>query len=89
MEKVALDSVRIASGNAGRDPGFALRATTRHSGPSPSCGEVKGNKRLKLQCFLAFFVGANANGFLDVENEDFAIADLAGFGRFRNGVDCL
>jgi hypothetical protein len=35
--------------------------------------------------FVAFLFGANANGIVNGHDEDFAIADLAGFGRFDNG----
>ena len=39
-----------------------------------------GSSRLFLYCFLACLVGPDANRFFDGVNEDFSIADLAGFG---------
>ncbi len=46
-------------------------------------------KQSALDGFLSFFLGANADRFLDREDEDFSIADFAGFGGFDNGFDGL
>src|SRR5262245_27160817 len=43
-----------------------------------------GSKRLSVG-----FAGTDAYGLVDDEHEDFAVADLAGLGRGRDGVDHL
>src|SRR5262245_47642888 len=35
------------------------------------------------------FAGADADGLIDAEDEDFSVADLTGLGRSRDGVDHL
>ena len=35
---------------------------------------------------LAFFFSANSHGLLDGRNKDFAVPDLAGFGRFDDRI---
>src|SRR5580765_7381607 len=38
-----------------------------------------GLRVLRLNCQFTFFLGADANGFLNVRDEDFAIANLSSF----------
>src|ERR1051326_1327226 len=42
-----------------------------------------------LQCGRVGFAGADADGVVDVVDEDFAVADLTGLGGGRNGIDDL
>src|ERR1017187_7746528 len=44
--------------------------------------------RASLNCAFPFFVRADAQGFLDVGDEDLAVADLASLGGFDNRGDC-
>src|SRR5271155_1871379 len=44
---------------------------------------------LFLQRLISAFVVANADGFLHFGQENFAVADFAGFGGFENGLDGL
>src|SRR4051812_26961779 len=50
-----------------------------------------GFKLFELQWQLdrgfAFLFGADANGFIDVGNKDFSIANLSGLGRADDGLD--
>src|SRR6266567_9562450 len=46
----------------------------------------KNQRRGKLNCLLASFLGADADRVFDGTDKNFAVADLPGFGGFDNGL---
>src|SRR5687768_8427886 len=45
------------------------------------------DKSLKLQCCFVGFTSTNTDNTLQFSNENFAITDLAGIGRFADHID--
>src|SRR5947207_891876 len=67
---------------------FFLFSAIMHKRPR-LCGFILGARGTLLQCGLPGFAGANANRVGNRINENLAVADLAGLGRFHDDVNDL
>ena len=67
---------------------FFLFSAIMHKRPR-LCGFILGARGTLLQCGLPGFAGANANRVGNRINENLAVADLAGLGRFHDDINDL